>query len=172
MFVSRAREGLRLGSLKDPRLRELTLGVQLVGDDGANTPPVEALARRGVVGRLRGYMVYGDYAEPAPAGRIVRAVASGEVDAAIVWGPVAGYFASRQAVTLRTAPVQADDPGLPMRFEISMGVRRGDEQLRAEIDAALAARRAEIDAILAAYGVPRFDEAQPERAPTSAGGRE
>jgi mxaJ protein len=62
-------------------------------------------------------------------------------------------------VPLRVVPVtpQVDGPGLPMTFDIAMGVRRGDEAFRQEIDAILARRRPEIDAILTAYGVPRAD---------------
>jgi mxaJ protein len=94
VFVTRTADHLALASLDDPRLHDLTIGVQLIGDDGANSPPVHALARRGVVGNLRGYTVYGNYANPNPAGRIVGAVAAGEVDIAIVWGP----FVRRAAV--------------------------------------------------------------------------
>jgi len=72
---------------------------------------------------------------------------------------MAGYFAARQAVPLRVAPVrpQFDGPQLPMVWDISMGVRKEDEALRQEIDAALGRRRADIDAILNHYGVPRPD---------------
>lgn len=165
VFVSRAADRLAVGSLDDPVLRGLRIGVQLVGDDGANTPPVHALARRGMTGNLRGYTIYGNYAEPDPAGRIVAAVARGEIDVAIVWGPFAGYFAARQPVPLEIAPVPPE-PGseLPMAFDISMGVRKDDAALEREVEAVLADRRAEIDAILAAYRVPRLDT------PAAAGG--
>lgn len=157
VFVSRT-EAPAIGSLDDPRLRTLRIGVQLIGDDGANTPPSHALTRRGITG-LRGYMIYGDYRQPSPASRIVAAVAEGEVDIAAVWGPLAGYFASRQTTPLRLAPVHpAIDQGeLPMVFDIALAVRREDDALRAELDAALQKRGAEIDAVLAAYGVPRVD---------------
>jgi YVTN family beta-propeller protein len=67
VFVSRADHGLQsLASLDDPRLRTLRIGVQLVGDDGANPPPAMSLARRGIVDNVCGYTVYGDYADKAP----------------------------------------------------------------------------------------------------------
>jgi len=160
MFVSRADHGLAdLASLDDARLRTLAVGVQLVGDDGANTPPADALARRGITGNVRGYMVYGDYARAAPQAEIVDAVARGDVDVAIVWGPVAGYFAARAAVPLRLVPVTPwlDGPQLPMVFDVSMGVRRADRALRRELDEALARHRAEIDRILADDHVPRIE---------------
>jgi hypothetical protein len=75
----------------------------------------------------------------------------------VVWGPLAGYFAARQAVPLTVTPVspQVDSPSLPFVFDISMGVRRGDTALKAELDRILARRRRAIDTILAEYHVPR-----------------
>lgn len=159
VFVTRAVDGLDIGSLDDPRLHRLRVGVQLIGDDGMNTPPAHALSKRGITGNVRGYSVYGDYAQANPAARIVAAVAEGEVDVALVWGPFAGYFAGRATQMLAVRPVspQIDGPMLPMVFDISMGVRREDEDLRGEIEEALKVRRPEIDAILASYSVPRFD---------------
>ncbi|HWK65055.1 MAG TPA: substrate-binding domain-containing protein [Rhizobiaceae bacterium] len=157
VFVTR-RDEPDIASFDDPRLRQLRIGVQLVGDDGANPPPVEALGRRGIVGHLKGYPVYGDYSLPNPPARIIEAVARGEIDVAIAWGPLAGYFAERQKVPLRTRLVSPDHdgPSPPMTFDISMGVRRGEDSLREQIETALAKRRTEIDAILSAYGVPRL----------------
>ncbi|TGT34813.1 quinoprotein dehydrogenase-associated putative ABC transporter substrate-binding protein, partial [Mesorhizobium sp. M4B.F.Ca.ET.169.01.1.1] len=89
VFLTR-QDGPDVTSFNAPRLRGLRIGVQLIGDDGANSPPVRALSRRGIVGHLIGYPVYGDYAAPNPPARIVDAVASGEIDLAVVWGPLAG----------------------------------------------------------------------------------
>ena len=160
VFVTR-KDGPDITSFDDARLRQLRVGVELIGDDGANSPPVHALGQRGIVGNLRGYPVYGDYTLANPPARIVEAVAAGQVDVAVVWGPLAGYFAKLQPIALRIEPVMphVDLPMLPMIYEISMGVRRGDDTLRNEINAALAKHRPEIDAILAEYGVPRVDSA-------------
>ncbi|WP_245420501.1 MULTISPECIES: substrate-binding domain-containing protein [unclassified Mesorhizobium] len=160
VFVTR-QDGPDISSFNDPRLRDIRIGVQLIGDDGANSPPVQALGRRGIVGRLVGYPVYGDYSAPNPPARIVEAVAGGEIDLAVVWGPLAGYFAAKQKVPLRIRPVapRIDGPLLPMVYDISMGVRREDDRLRGEVDAALSKHKTEIDAVLAQYGVPRLDAA-------------
>jgi mxaJ protein len=157
-FVTR-QDGPKVSSLNDPILHNLRIGIQLVGEDGANPPPSEALARRGIVDNVRGYLVYGDYRERNPAAAIMDAVAQGEIDVAIVWGPVAGYFASRENVPLKVALVmpQNDGPRLPMVFDINMGVRRDDPTLRDEINSALSKLRPKIDAVLASYGVPRAD---------------
>lgn len=158
VFVTRVDDRLgNLQSLDDPRLRTLRIGAQLIGDDGANTPPADALARRGIVDNVRGYMVYGDYARHAPQAEIVDAVAKGDIDVALAWGPTAGYFAAREKTPLRLVPVTPwlDGPQSPMVFDVSMGVRRDDRALRRELDRALARNRDAIQRILDEYHVPR-----------------
>jgi mxaJ protein len=156
VLVTRADRKLTIKSLDDPILRRLRIGVQVVGD-GANTPPLEALARRGITRNLVGFTVFGDYDTPNPPARIMDAVAAGEVDLAIVWGPLAGFFVSRERAPLKIAPVP-DDAGstaTPLAFAISVGVRKGDEARRASIDRVLSQRENEIERLLNEYGVPR-----------------
>ena len=156
MFVTR--RGLRIDSLDDPRLQTLRVGVQLIGDDGANSPPAHALSRRGVIQNVVGYTVYGDYRADSPPSAIVAAVARGDIDVAAVWGPLAGYFAARQPVPLDLTPVRPDaDAQLPQTFAIAMAVRRDDASRLGRLQRFLRARRRDIDGILAAYHVPRVD---------------
>lgn len=162
VFVTRAADGASGLALDDPRLRKLRIGVQLVGDDASNTPPAHALARRGIVANLRGYTLYGDYSKPNPPSEIIAAVERGDVDVALVWGPLAGYFAARSKVPLRLEPVTPwmDAMQWPMQFDVSVGVRRGDERLLKEIDGLLAARSGEIRKLLADFDVPVVSRAQ------------
>jgi mxaJ protein len=157
VFVSREKSKLGITSFDDPKLRGLKIGVQMIGDDFANTPPAHALAARGIVENVAGYTVYGDYAEENPPARIVDEVAQGKIDLAVVWGPLAGYFARRQKVSLAIIPVspQFDRPFLPFVYDISMGVRRGDQELRDALEQIMERRRTEIDKILDDYGVPQ-----------------
>ena len=156
-FVYRKDRGISVRSLDDPALRRLRVGVQMIGDDGTNSPPAQALANRGVIRNVTGYSVYADYSQPNPPARIVEAVARGEIDVALVWGPLAGYFVPRQKAALELVPVspQIDRPYLPFVFDVSMAVRRGDDKLRAELDSFIERRQPEIDALLDRYGVPR-----------------
>jgi mxaJ protein len=158
VFVYRKDRGIAVTSFDDPVLRKLRIGVQMVGDDGNNSPPAHALASRGIVDNIAGYSVYGDYSQPNPPARIVEAVARGDVDLAVVWGPLAGYFAPRQREPLELVAVspQIDRPFLPFVFDMSMGVRRGDDKLRAELDSFIERRQPEIDALLDRYGIPRL----------------
>jgi mxaJ protein len=168
VFVTRREAKLDVQSLDDPVLRRVRVGVQLVGDDGANTPPAHALARRGIIENVHGYSVYGDYRRPNPPARIVEAVANGDIDVAIVWGPLAGYFAPRQKVALDIRPIspQIDLPYLPFVFDISIGVRRGNDSLHAEVEQVLRRKRPAVDSILERFHVPRLDRATTRRAAT------
>jgi quinoprotein dehydrogenase-associated probable ABC transporter substrate-binding protein len=156
VFVTRADRHLAIASFDDPVLRRLRVGVHMMGDDYANSPAAVALERRGLGDRLVPSMIYGDYSEPDPPARLIEAVARGDVDVAVAWGPLAGWYAKRSAVPLVLAPVapSVDVPFLPFVFDIAMGVRRGDVARRAQLDSELVRRRAEIRAILEDYGVP------------------
>jgi quinoprotein dehydrogenase-associated probable ABC transporter substrate-binding protein len=171
VFVSRRDRKLRVRSFDDPALRRLTVGVPLVGDDGANPPPAHALARRGIVENVRGYNVQADYRQASPPARIIDAVARGDIDIAVAWGPLAGYFASRESAPLDVVPVspQMDPPALPFTFSIAMGVRRGDRALRDTLNAILTRRRASIDSLLTAYGVPLLERDTVRRVATFEG---
>ncbi|HKU39317.1 MAG TPA: quinoprotein dehydrogenase-associated putative ABC transporter substrate-binding protein, partial [Polyangiales bacterium] len=140
----------RLASLDAPELHALRIGVPLVGDDGANPPPVAALARRGLLHNLRGYSVYGDYGRDSPGAALLEAVHDGEVDVAVAWGPLAGYHAARLALPL--TPLAEPE----FAFDIALAVRREDRALLAELDRVLVARRPEIDALLDRFHVPRL----------------
>lgn len=156
VLVSRESAYLDSLTLDDPRLRKLKIGVQLVGDDASNTPPAHALAKRGIVANVRGYMLYGDYSKPNPPAAVIEAVERGDVDVALVWGPLAGYFAARSPVPLKLEPVTPwfADNQWPMQFDISVGVQKDDQKLRKQIDKVLVRRSGEIRRLLAAYHVP------------------
>lgn len=161
VFITRADRHLDIKSFDDPVLRKLKIAVQMVGDDFSNTPPAHALTRRNIIQNVRGYTLYGDYSQPNPPARIIDAVAQREVDVAIAWGPLAGYFAKQSKVPLKLVPVspQVDQPFLPFVYDIAMGVRRGDQELKDQLERSLDKRRADIDRLLAEYGVPRVDKA-------------
>ncbi|MBG9387611.1 quinoprotein dehydrogenase-associated putative ABC transporter substrate-binding protein [Caenimonas sp. DR4.4] len=146
--------GAPIASFDDPRLARMRLGVQLIGNDLAASPPGQALARHGQTDNVRGFAVPGE--EPAAA-RIVHAIESGELDGAIVWGPQAGFFAAHSRVPLRVHAIAAPaGPGSqPFAYDIAMGVRRGDRELQAALDGVIERRQADIARILADYAVPQ-----------------
>jgi quinoprotein dehydrogenase-associated probable ABC transporter substrate-binding protein len=152
VFVSRRDRHLQLTSLDDPRLRTLTIGVPLPGEDYADVPPVDALVTRHIVRNLRGYTLTGDYSQPNPPAALIDAVTNGDVDVALAWGPLAGFFATRASVPLDVMPVNGTDPGL--RFAIAVGVRRGNHKLQHRLDETLKRKASAVDALLVRYHIP------------------
>ncbi len=148
VFVTRKNEGVRLVSFDDPQLKHMKIGVQIVSEEYA--PPAQALGRRGLVANLVAFKSTGT---DGPS--IINAVLRKTVDAAIVWGPLAGYFGRQHGAELLLSPTPPfDPPALPLAFSISMGVRKGDVSLRDRLNAVLVQRKNEIDHILRSYGVP------------------
>lgn len=157
VFVTQRTRRLDIRSFDDRRLKTLRIGVPLVGDDGANAPPALALARRGIVANVVGYSVFGDYQQESPPSDLIGAVARGDVDVAVAWGPLAGFFAARQTVSLRLTPVEPpiDASRVPLVFDISMATRRGDRARLDMLESFIERRRAELDRILADHHIPR-----------------
>jgi quinoprotein dehydrogenase-associated probable ABC transporter substrate-binding protein len=155
VFVSRADRHYDLHSLDDPRLRTLRIGLHFIGTDYNNPPPAHALGARGIVRNVVGYSIYGDYSQPNPPARLIDAVAKGDVDVAIVWGPLGGYFAQHEPVALAVQPIDdaVDRTGIVFAFPIAVGVRQGDTALRDAIQRVLDRRHTEISRLLAAFGV-------------------
>jgi mxaJ protein len=155
VFVTQRARELNLENMDDPRLRTLRIGVQIIGDDYGNPPPTLALASRGIVTNVVGYTLYGNYSQPNPPSEIVAAVARGEIDVGLVWGPLAGFFAARSETPLDIRPIRggADDP--PMAFSIAIGCRRKDKELQEKVNRFLAAHQSDIDAVLKDFHIPR-----------------
>ena len=109
--------------------------------------------------------------------KLLQDVLTGEVDIAIAWGPMAGYFVKTSAANskLSLSPL-ADDRVVPMTFEFSMGVRKGDQALKGALEQALDRRQADVTKILGDYGVPLLplkpaaEGRGPEKAPEESGG--
>jgi len=160
VFVSQTARHLQLKAIDDPQLRSLAIGVHLIGDEGNNTPPAHALGQQGIIDNVRGFMIYGDYREPAPPARLIEAVEHGEIDVAAAWGPLAGYAAKTSNVPLTITPIVADERFAPQQFQfdIAMGVRKGDHALRDRLNDFIAQHLAEIAALLQSYGVPLVEQ--------------
>ena len=151
-LVQRADAPHVVENLDDPALQEMRIG------GVANTPPITLLAQRGLIGNLQPYQLVVDTRHDHPAQDMVRDVASGEIDVAVVWGPIGGYFAKQAEQDMVVTPIQADE-GSPMRmdFRISMGLRRGEPVWKEQLNDLLREQKDEIEAILMDYGVPLLD---------------
>jgi mxaJ protein len=155
VFVARQGSGLEdLNSLADPRLKQLKIGVNMYTSDATNSPPAMALSRYGVVGNLKGYFTF--FSDQDRPEDIIKGVANKEVDIAIAWGPLAGYFAKLSSVPLTLTPLPAKDSlsDIPFQYNMGIAVRRRDKEFRDSLEAVLDRRRPEIDAILKQYNIP------------------
>jgi mxaJ protein len=150
VMVHRPGQGITPSLLDEPRLRSLRIGVV------EHTPPLDMLLQRNIDPIV--YFTNYDYVSNSP-GQIVADVATGKTDVALVWGPVGGYFARRQAVPLQIEALAAGrDPRARLAFPISFGVRRADKERSANIEKLMHEQAAEIRAILSENGVPLVDD--------------
>jgi quinoprotein dehydrogenase-associated probable ABC transporter substrate-binding protein len=161
-FVSKRQRALRVRSLDDPRLRRLRIGIGITGDDYDNPPAAQALAMRHIIDNVHGYTVYGDYSTDHPSWGLLDALDRDDVDVAIAWGPLAGYYAQHARASFEMTPVSplVDQRSLQFAFDISKGVRRGDTALAAALDDVITRRAGAIKRILSKYGVPLVPRAQ------------
>ncbi len=166
VIVYRKDSGLNITSLNDSVLKRLKIGVNMVGSDGDAGPPAAALKGHGVVGNLVGFPTF--FSEIHRPEDIINAVAKKQVDVAIVWGPVAGYFAAKSPVPLVLHPILTDSAtGIPFSYAIAMAVGRRNKVLRDSLQNFLDQNRDKVNAILREYGVPLFPLADSGRAGTS-----
>ncbi len=103
-----------LNSLADPRLKKLKIGVNMYTSDAENSPPAMALSRYGVVGNLKGYFTF--FSDQDRPEDIIKGVANKDVDIAIAWGPLAGYYAKQSPVPLVLTPLP--DTGLTEQYAL------------------------------------------------------
>jgi mxaJ protein len=148
VFVTRRSDHLQLVSFSDPQLNGLRIGLQVLEED--YSPPSLPLIHYGHAAQLVGFPSFG-----AAAGDIVRAVADGRIGVAVVWGPLAGYFAALQKTPLSLTPVSPQiDLGIPFVFSVCVGLHKQDTVLRGQINASLSRLHRQIQRILAEYHVP------------------
>lgn len=156
VFVSRRDRHLNLHTLHDESLKTMRIGLHVIGDEMESVPPARLLVAYGMSKNIVGYSIYGrPLAENAPS-ELIRAVASGDIDVAVAWGPTAGFFASRSSVPLQVSPIcqETKKTFWPMQFDISIGVRHGDKALLKEVNRFLSKRKPKIQSLLRSYHVP------------------
>ena len=124
------------------------------GDD-ATLPPAQALMDRGLGKNIAWYRLLPDLSKENGPAALIKAVERGDIDIAVAWGPLAGYAAKHASVPLDVSPVSPQfERSIPLAFDMSMAVRRGDTALLSKLNAIIARRNPEIRRLLARYGVP------------------
>jgi mxaJ protein len=148
VIAYRKDRGYRITSLDAPDLKTLRLAAYL------NTPVEESLARRDLINHVATYSLYfdplGDRDRPA---KLLDDLVSGTVDVGFPWGPLAGYYLRKLNAPLEIIPL-SDEAGVPLAFDITMGVKKGNGAFKSQLDRAIDRRAPEIRAILEDFGVP------------------
>jgi quinoprotein dehydrogenase-associated probable ABC transporter substrate-binding protein len=141
-------EFLALGPAK---LRALRIGLY------DRSPASAWLSRHKLLESGVAYPIMNPDPQQYPGEIIEKDLANGKIDAAIVWGPIAGYFAQRvKTPQLMVLPLKSE-PGVKLDYEMAMGVRFGEREWKQQVEGLIDSRKAEIQAILKEYGVPIVD---------------
>jgi quinoprotein dehydrogenase-associated probable ABC transporter substrate-binding protein len=138
--------------LSDPRLKGKRIGFF------ARTPPASILAINGLAGSAKPFEVNTDESATKTTMAMIGQIASGQLDAGLLWGPVGGYYAERADVPLKLVPLAKENAGPSTIYGITMGVRPNEPQWKHTINRLITDNQSEIDVILESYNVPLLDE--------------
>ncbi|MGJ0426071.1 substrate-binding domain-containing protein [Methylocystis sp.] len=142
-----------LKTLDDPGLKEKPHRIGLV----ANTPPGNVLAMNGLMASVKPYALMVDTRVESSGAAMMHDLEKGDIDVALLWGPIAGYYAKHSSVKLNVTPLP-ETPGARMAFRIGFGVRHSDQNWKRELNTMIAQNKIELERILRDYGVPLLDE--------------
>jgi quinoprotein dehydrogenase-associated probable ABC transporter substrate-binding protein len=152
VLAYRTADGPKFADLSSPAMRQARIGVV------APTPPVDLLVEHGLLGQLHTYTLPADTRIDNPGQRMMSDLAAGQIDVALVWGPIAGYWARQQPVPITLVPLESDRAGQHFDFRISMGVRHNEPDWKHAINNLIRELQPEITQTLKDYGVPLLDE--------------
>lgn len=141
-----------LDSLADPRLKTAKIGIV------AGTPPATVLAENGLLGNIRSYALVVDTRYDSPTHQMMDDLDRGDIDVALLWGPLAGYYAMKSKTPTAVVPLVKEQGGPQMVFRIVMGVRHSDQNWKRDLNKLISENQSEIQAILRSFGVPLLDE--------------
>jgi len=152
VLVYRSSDAAHYADLDRPEARTARIGVM------ARSPPTNVLVRKGLLAAVRSYPPAVDTRTDQPAKRMIEDLAAGDIDIALSWGPIAGYWAPRQNVPLTLVPLESDRRhGPKLDSWISMGIRHNEPDWKHQINTLIHDLQSEIDRILNDYGVPLLD---------------
>ncbi len=139
-------------TLSDPALQGTRLGVV------AGSPPASHLARHGLIGQAAPYALMVDRRHESPNEDMMADLVAGEIDGAVMWGPIGGWLAQEAEADLTVVPLIKEELPPRLYYRITMGVRQGEVVWKRELNSLIRRNQAEIDAILASYGVPLLED--------------
>ena len=152
-LVAKAGSGLEdVTTLGDPRLKGKHLGIV------AGTPPATNMAANGLMTNAKSYPLMIDTRVDSSAGAMIGDLEKGEIDAGVLWGPMAGFYAKRANPPLHVTPLVKEMAGPRLVFRIGMGVRPADQNWKRLLNRVIQENQTAINKILLDFGVPLLDE--------------
>ena len=139
-------------TLGDPRLKDKRIGVV------AGTPPGNNLVANGLMAHAKPYPLVIDTRVDSSASAMMHDLATGEIDAGILWGPMAGYYARRTNPTMSLVPLVKEATGPPLLYRIAMGVRYSDQEWKRQLNRTIRENEPAINRLLLDFGVPLLDD--------------
>jgi quinoprotein dehydrogenase-associated probable ABC transporter substrate-binding protein len=152
-LVTKRGSGLEdVAAMDDPRLKDKRIGVV------ARTPPSTNMAINGLLARAKSYPLFIDTRADSSAQAMIDDLNQGNIDCGVLWGPMAGYFASRLNPPLVVTPLLKETNGPQMIFRIGMAVRPSDQEWKRTLNKLITENQAEINKLLISYNIPILDE--------------
>jgi quinoprotein dehydrogenase-associated probable ABC transporter substrate-binding protein len=140
-------------TIEDPRLAGKRIGVV------ESTPPTANMAATKLLRTAKIYPLSVDTrVTPSMGELMIKDMLAGEIDAAVLWGPMAGYYAKELGADVTIVPLLKEKTGSRMSYRITMGVRPSDQEWKRTLNTVIRDNQAEINKILLDYGVPLIDE--------------
>jgi quinoprotein dehydrogenase-associated probable ABC transporter substrate-binding protein len=139
-------------TLEDARLKGKHIGIV------AGTPPATNMAVAGLMANARPYPLMIDTRFDSSSAAMIKDLMSGEIDAGVLWGPMAGYYAKQASPPLHVTPLVKETSGPRLAFRIGMGVRPADQNWKRQLNRLIQENQPAINKILLDFGVPLLDE--------------
>jgi quinoprotein dehydrogenase-associated probable ABC transporter substrate-binding protein len=140
-------------AINDPKLKDRRIGIV------AGTPPGTNMAINGLMAHAKPYPLVIDTRVDSSAQAMMDDLARGDIDCGILWGPMAGYYASKANPPMTVVPLVKETTGPQLAYRIGMAVRPSDQELKRTLNRLIADNQPEINKLLISYGIPLLDEA-------------
>jgi len=139
-------------TLSDPRLKERRIGIV------AGTPPSNHLIANGLMAKAKPYPLVVDTRVTSSAADMMHDLVSGEIDAGVLWGPMAGYYARHAGAPVTVVPLIKETAAPRLAYRIAMGVRYADQDWKRLLNRTIAENQGAINKVLLDFGVPLLDD--------------
>ncbi|HEY1360820.1 MAG TPA: substrate-binding domain-containing protein [Xanthobacteraceae bacterium] len=139
-------------TLADPRLKDKRIGVI------ARTPPVDYVVADGLMPRAKSYPLVIDTRVDSSAAAMMHDLAADEIDAGVLWGPMAGYYARKADAPVTVMPLLKETAGPRLAYRIGMGVRHTDQEWKRLLNRLIHDNERAIGELLLSFGVPLLDD--------------